>query len=234
MNKTDLASSVATRTSITKATADSAVAAVFATIAEALTRGEKVSIAGFGTFATRSRPVRQGRNPRDRGEHRHRRLHGAVVQGRQDAPRCRQPAITVKPPDGRSARDRSVHPEPPLLSRPMFVAERRWRNFGDPTHVRTPAQSRARIESSLARGPYTAGCEFSPATAVRMGALKSKSKRSRLAYCTGIPPAPRPPSPENHGTTVAQLRTIESTAQAPLLPVPTRPPTSPAYLTVRL
>ena len=33
MNKTELASSVATRTSITKATADSAVAAVFATIA---------------------------------------------------------------------------------------------------------------------------------------------------------------------------------------------------------
>ena len=40
-----------------------AVAAVFATIAEALARGEKVSIAGFGTFATRSRPARQGRNP---------------------------------------------------------------------------------------------------------------------------------------------------------------------------
>ena len=58
MNKTELASSVATRTSITRATAESAVAAVFATIAEALARGEKVSIAGFGTFATRSRPAR--------------------------------------------------------------------------------------------------------------------------------------------------------------------------------
>ena len=63
MNKTELASSVATRTSITKATADSPVAAVFATIAEAPARGEKVSIAGFGTFATRTRPARQGRNP---------------------------------------------------------------------------------------------------------------------------------------------------------------------------
>ena len=63
MNKTKLASSVATRTSVTRATADSAVAAVFATIAEALARGEKVSIAGFGTFATRSRLARQGRNP---------------------------------------------------------------------------------------------------------------------------------------------------------------------------
>ena len=40
MNKTELASSVATRTSITRATANNAVAAVFATIAEALARGE--------------------------------------------------------------------------------------------------------------------------------------------------------------------------------------------------
>ena len=63
MNKTELASSVATRTSITRATADSAVATVFATIAEALARGEKVSIAGFGISATRSRPARQSRNP---------------------------------------------------------------------------------------------------------------------------------------------------------------------------
>ena len=63
MNKAELASSVATRAFVPKATADSAVAEVFATIAEALARGEKVSIAGFGTFATRSRPARRGRNP---------------------------------------------------------------------------------------------------------------------------------------------------------------------------
>ena len=63
MNKTELASSVATRTSVSKATADDVVGAVFATIADALARGEKVSIAGFGTFATRSRAARQGRNP---------------------------------------------------------------------------------------------------------------------------------------------------------------------------
>ena len=63
MNKSELTSSVAARTSVTRADADSVVAAVFATIAEALARGEKVSIAGFGTFATRSRAARQGRNP---------------------------------------------------------------------------------------------------------------------------------------------------------------------------
>ena len=63
MNKSELTSSVAARTSVTRADADSVVAEVFATIAEALARGEKVSIAGFGTFATRSRTPRQGRNP---------------------------------------------------------------------------------------------------------------------------------------------------------------------------
>ena len=33
-------------------------------IAETLARGEDVQIVGFGTFGTRSRPARTGRNPR--------------------------------------------------------------------------------------------------------------------------------------------------------------------------
>ena len=63
MNRSDLTSSVAARTSVPGADADRVVAKVFATIAEALARGEKVPIAGFGNFATRSRAVRHGRNP---------------------------------------------------------------------------------------------------------------------------------------------------------------------------
>ena len=63
MNKAELASHVAAETAVPKATADSVVSAVFAAIGTALARGEKVSIAGFGSFATRSRPARQGRNP---------------------------------------------------------------------------------------------------------------------------------------------------------------------------
>ena len=63
MNKSELSAHVAADTAVAKATADNVVSAVFATIAEALARGEKVSIAGFGTFATRSRPARQGHNP---------------------------------------------------------------------------------------------------------------------------------------------------------------------------
>lgn len=64
MNKTDLAAHVATRASLSRAEAHAAVGAVFATITEALAGGESVAIAGFGTFSTRPRPARRGRNPR--------------------------------------------------------------------------------------------------------------------------------------------------------------------------
>ena len=64
MNRTDLAAHIATRTSLSKADADAAMSAVFSAIAEALGRGETIQIAGFGTFSTRSRPARRGRNPR--------------------------------------------------------------------------------------------------------------------------------------------------------------------------
>ena len=63
MNKADLAARVATRASLSRADADAAVSAVFSAIAEALGRGESVRIAGFGSFSTRSRPARPGRNP---------------------------------------------------------------------------------------------------------------------------------------------------------------------------
>ena len=36
---------------------------VFATIGDALANGKEVRIAGFGTYGTRSRPARTGRNP---------------------------------------------------------------------------------------------------------------------------------------------------------------------------
>ena len=64
MNKAGLIAHVATQTAVPKATADSIVDAVFTAIGDALAHREKVSIAGFGTFTTRDRPARQGRNPR--------------------------------------------------------------------------------------------------------------------------------------------------------------------------
>ena len=64
MNKAEMADRLAARTGLGKAVAREAVDGVFAIVGEALADGEEVRIAGFGTFGTRSRPARTGRNPR--------------------------------------------------------------------------------------------------------------------------------------------------------------------------
>ena len=64
MNKSELGSQVASQFSLTRATADQLVSAVFSTISETLAREESVTIAGFGTFSTNRRAARKGRNPR--------------------------------------------------------------------------------------------------------------------------------------------------------------------------
>ena len=64
MKKSDLATQVAADVSLSRAEAEQAVNTVLSAIGDALARGESVSIAGFGTFSVKSRPERQGRNPR--------------------------------------------------------------------------------------------------------------------------------------------------------------------------
>ena len=64
MKKADIVEHVASDGAMTKQSAESAVGAVFASITEALARGEDVAVAGFGRFARTERPAREGRNPR--------------------------------------------------------------------------------------------------------------------------------------------------------------------------
>ena len=64
MTRPELASRLAADLPLTRAETHRMVAAVFAAIGDAIARNEPVSIAGFGTFNTRDRPARQGRNPR--------------------------------------------------------------------------------------------------------------------------------------------------------------------------
>ena len=64
MNKAEMADRLAARTGLSKSVANEAVDSVFAAIGEALANGGEVRIVGFGTFGTRSRPARTGRNPR--------------------------------------------------------------------------------------------------------------------------------------------------------------------------
>ncbi|MGD8868508.1 MAG: HU family DNA-binding protein [Gemmatimonadales bacterium] len=68
MNKTELIDKLASATSLSKADAGRAVDALFdvdkGIIADTLKTGAKVQITGFGTFETRRRGARTGRNPR--------------------------------------------------------------------------------------------------------------------------------------------------------------------------
>lgn len=64
MNKTELVSSVAEKAEITKKEAEKVVSAVFASVEEALAKGEKVQLVGFGTFEVKERAARTGRNPK--------------------------------------------------------------------------------------------------------------------------------------------------------------------------
>lgn len=66
MNKQELVASVAEKTKLTKKDAEQALNAVLESIKEALAKGDKVSLVGFGTFEVRERKERSGRNPRTR------------------------------------------------------------------------------------------------------------------------------------------------------------------------
>ncbi len=64
MTKTDLIALVAESATITKKDATKAVDAIFDGIGEALKKGEKVQLVGFGTFSVKERAERDGLNPR--------------------------------------------------------------------------------------------------------------------------------------------------------------------------
>ena len=64
MTKTDLINAVAKATGLNKKESGSAVNAVFEAIENALAKGDKVQLVGFGTFESKERAARVGRNPR--------------------------------------------------------------------------------------------------------------------------------------------------------------------------
>ncbi|WP_338997765.1 HU family DNA-binding protein [Lactococcus formosensis] len=62
-NKQDLIAEVAAKAGLTKKDAEKAVNAFGKSVTEFLAKGEKVQLIGFGTFETRERAAREGRNP---------------------------------------------------------------------------------------------------------------------------------------------------------------------------
>lgn len=68
MNKSELVQQLSSRAGLSRSDAQKAVESLFSAedgiIAEALRSGQKVQITGFGSFETRQREARKGRNPR--------------------------------------------------------------------------------------------------------------------------------------------------------------------------
>lgn len=65
MTKSDLIDAVAKKAdSLTKKQTEVVVETIFDSIKEALTRGDKVEIRGFGNFRLRKRDARKARNPK--------------------------------------------------------------------------------------------------------------------------------------------------------------------------
>jgi len=68
MNKSDLIGRIAGDAGITKAQAASALNSFTTATAEALKKGDKVILVGFGTFSVSERNARTGRNPQTGAE----------------------------------------------------------------------------------------------------------------------------------------------------------------------
>ena len=64
MIKLDIINRVADKTGVPKMKAEQAVEALFHSMKEALTRGERIELRGFGVFVVKPRKRGVGRNPR--------------------------------------------------------------------------------------------------------------------------------------------------------------------------
>lgn len=64
MTKADIVKILAEQVGLTRREASDALTVVLDGVVDAIRSGEKVELRGFGSFRTRSRQARQGRNPR--------------------------------------------------------------------------------------------------------------------------------------------------------------------------
>ena len=65
MNKQEIVSAMAEKSELTKKDAEAALNAFMESVEEALVSGDKIQLVSFGTFETRNRAARQGRNPKN-------------------------------------------------------------------------------------------------------------------------------------------------------------------------
>lgn len=68
MNKADLVTSMAEKSDLSKKDAEKALNAFVESVEDALVKGDKVQLVGFGSFEVRQRAARKGRNPQTKKE----------------------------------------------------------------------------------------------------------------------------------------------------------------------
>ena len=68
MNKSELIAAIAAKTGDTKKDAEATLNAFIDVVTEALVKGDKVQLVGFGSFEVRKRAARKGRNPQTKEE----------------------------------------------------------------------------------------------------------------------------------------------------------------------
>ena len=81
MNKSDLIAKIADKAELTKKDAEKALNAFVESVTEALKADDKVVLVGFGSFETKKRAARKGKNPQT----------GAII----DIPAATVPAFKV-------------------------------------------------------------------------------------------------------------------------------------------
>ncbi len=81
MNKSELIAKIADKAELTKKDAEKALNAFVESVTEGLKAGEKIVLVGFGSFETKKRAARKGKNP----------LTGAVI----DIPAATVPSFKV-------------------------------------------------------------------------------------------------------------------------------------------
>jgi len=64
MNKSELVAALAEKAELSKKDGEKALNAFVDAVSDALAKGDKVQLIGFGTFEVKSRPARVARNPR--------------------------------------------------------------------------------------------------------------------------------------------------------------------------
>ena len=63
LNKVELVAEIAAKSGVSKKDAEASLNAFMEVVGETLKKGEQIQLVGFGTFETRERAARKGRNP---------------------------------------------------------------------------------------------------------------------------------------------------------------------------